>query len=225
MGRGGGGKGGDSAGGDSKSGDICDDVGDTAAATGETVSGGIVGGRVCSGRGGGDGGGGVGVGDGGGGGRAGRERGLYSSEKELQGLVEAAAVQAEELGALEGRAAGNATTLVVARPPLAAEFGEFLAVAEAVDDFIDDSGLRGVVQVRCTSLSDTTVGTILMTLMSAFVLPARYFVRLSLVNTSDRREHDTGNLAAVLPGAMMRPIDIVSVYALCSFSVGKRIVV
>ncbi|CAN0470104.1 unnamed protein product, partial [Laminaria digitata] len=61
--------------------------------------------------------------------------------------VEAAAAQAEALGALEGRAAGNATTLVVARPPLAADFDEFLSVAEAVDDFIDDSGLRGTVQL------------------------------------------------------------------------------
>ena len=89
----------------------------------------------------------------------------------MRGLVEAAAVQAESLGALEGRAARNATTLVVARPPLAAEFGEFLAVAEAVDDFIDDSGLRGTVQVRRASV--TTAVMYLMILMSAFVLPPK----------------------------------------------------
>lgn len=66
----------------------------------------------------------------------------------LESLVEVAAMQAVMLGALEGEAALNATTLVVARPPLALKFGDFLAAAEAVDDFIDDAGLRGIVQVR-----------------------------------------------------------------------------
>ena len=66
----------------------------------------------------------------------------------LGGLVEVAAREATKLGRLEGEAAVNATTLVVARPPLAEEFEEFLGVVEAVDDFIDDSGLRGTVQVR-----------------------------------------------------------------------------
>lgn len=65
----------------------------------------------------------------------------------FEGLVEVAARQATVLGGLKGEAAANATTLVVARPPLAEDFGEFLEVVEAVDDFIDDSGLRGTVQV------------------------------------------------------------------------------
>lgn len=66
----------------------------------------------------------------------------------LEGLVEVAARQATALGGLEGDAAVNATTLVVARPPVAEDFEEFLGVVEAVDDFLDDSGLRGTVQVR-----------------------------------------------------------------------------
>lgn len=66
----------------------------------------------------------------------------------LEGLVEFAARQAMALGGLEGEAAVNATTLVVARPPVAEDFEEFLGAVEAVDDFLDDSGLRGTVQVR-----------------------------------------------------------------------------
>lgn len=66
----------------------------------------------------------------------------------LEGLVEVAARQATVLGSLEGEAAVNATTLVVARPPVAEDFDEFLGAVEAVDDFLDDSGLRGTVQVR-----------------------------------------------------------------------------
>lgn len=66
----------------------------------------------------------------------------------LEGLVEVAARQATALGGLVGEAAVNATTLVVARPPVAEDFEEFLGVVEAVDDFLDDSGLRGTVQVR-----------------------------------------------------------------------------
>ncbi|CAM9508161.1 unnamed protein product, partial [Hapterophycus canaliculatus] len=37
----------------------------------------------------------------------------------------------------------NATTLVVARPPVAEDFDEFLEVVDAVDDFLDRAGLRG----------------------------------------------------------------------------------
>ena len=117
-------------------------------------------GDVCLGVGAGDVGVGVGVGvvDGGGCGSgdcigAEREPIPGCNEEALQGLVVAAAMQAEALGSLEGQAARNATTLVVARPPLAADFEEFLAVAEAVNDFIDDSGLRGTVQVRCSSVT------------------------------------------------------------------------
>lgn len=73
------------------------------------------------------------------------EEGMLSP---FDGLVEVAARQAEALAALRGDAAANATTLIVARPPLAEEFDDFLEVVDAVDDFLDDSGLRGTVQVR-----------------------------------------------------------------------------
>lgn len=66
----------------------------------------------------------------------------------FDGLVEMAARQAGALAALRGEAAANATTLVVARPPLAQDFEDFLDVVDAVDDFLDDAGLRGTVQVR-----------------------------------------------------------------------------
>lgn len=69
-----------------------------------------------------------------------------------EGLVAAAAEQAQVLAALgeDGNAEDgkNATTLIAVRPPLASNFEEFLAVAEAVDDFIDAVGLRGTVQVK-----------------------------------------------------------------------------
>ncbi|CBN74358.1 conserved unknown protein [Ectocarpus siliculosus] len=65
----------------------------------------------------------------------------------LEGLVEVATGEAVALSALGGEAAANATTLVVARPPLAQGFEEFLSVAGAVDEFIDESGLRGKVQL------------------------------------------------------------------------------
>lgn len=66
----------------------------------------------------------------------------------LQGLIETAAAQALALGALQGAAAVNATTLVVARPPLLMDdFSGFLEVVQAVDNFIDEAGLRGIVQV------------------------------------------------------------------------------
>eukprot|EP00752_Nemacystus_decipiens_P015563 g13886.t1 len=65
----------------------------------------------------------------------------------LEGLVKVATRQATVLGGLEGDAAVNATTLVVARPPVAEDFEEFLGAAAAVDDFLDDSGLRGTVQL------------------------------------------------------------------------------
>eukprot|EP00903_Cladosiphon_okamuranus_P017308 g15947.t1 len=65
----------------------------------------------------------------------------------FEGLVEVAAREAAKLGGLEGEAAVNATTLVVARPPLVEDFDEFLRVMEAVDDFLDGSGLRGAVQL------------------------------------------------------------------------------
>lgn len=68
----------------------------------------------------------------------------------LEGLVDFAAEQATALGKLTGEAAVNATTLVVARPPVAENFEEFLEVVGAVDNFIDDSGLRGTVQVGCS---------------------------------------------------------------------------
>lgn len=73
-----------------------------------------------------------------------------------EGLVAAAAEQAQVLAALgedgnvgDGR---NATTLIAVRPPLASNFEEFLAVVEAVDDFIDAAGLRGTVQVKNLSI-------------------------------------------------------------------------
>ncbi|CAM9393112.1 unnamed protein product [Scytosiphon promiscuus] len=72
------------------------------------------------------------------------EEGLLSP---FEGLVEAAARQAGALAALRGEAAANATTLVVARPPLAQDFDEFLEVVDAVDEFLDDAGLRGTVQL------------------------------------------------------------------------------
>ncbi|CAM9428709.1 unnamed protein product [Ectocarpus sp. 13 AM-2016] len=65
----------------------------------------------------------------------------------LEGFVKVAAREAVTLNALGGEAAANATTLVVARPPLAQGFQEFLSVAGAVDEFIDESGLRGKVQL------------------------------------------------------------------------------
>lgn len=65
----------------------------------------------------------------------------------LESLVEVAAQEAMTLGGLEGEAAVNATTLVVARPPAAEDFEEFLEVVGAVDDFLENSGLRGTVQV------------------------------------------------------------------------------
>lgn len=88
------------------------------------------------------------VDDDGGGGSSGNGGGGEDGGWVLEGLVEVAAREAVKLGGLEGEAAVNATTLVVARPPLTEEFGEFLGVVEAVNDFLDVSGLRGVVQVR-----------------------------------------------------------------------------
>ncbi|CAM9576433.1 unnamed protein product [Ectocarpus sp. 12 AP-2014] len=77
-----------------------------------------------------------------------RDSGASSDEADLlEGLVEVATGEAVALGALGGEAASNATTLVVARPPLAQGFDEFLSVAGAVDEFIDESGLRGKVQL------------------------------------------------------------------------------
>lgn len=66
----------------------------------------------------------------------------------LEGFVEMATREAVALSSLRGDAAANATTLVVARPPLAQDFEEFLSMAGAVDEFIDESGFRGKVQVR-----------------------------------------------------------------------------
>ena len=76
----------------------------------------------------------------------------------LQELVATTAKEARALAALDEddnvatgsrttATATTTTTLVVVRPPLATEFSEFLAVAEAIDEFIDDAGLRGTVQV------------------------------------------------------------------------------
>ncbi len=66
----------------------------------------------------------------------------------LDGLARAAALEATALGELRGEAAANATTLLVARPPVAEDFGEFLEVVETVETFLDDAGLRGAVQAR-----------------------------------------------------------------------------
>lgn len=81
---------------------------------------------------------------GGGGGGGGDEGGGES----LDSLARAAAREATALGELGGEAAANATTLLVARPPVAEDFGEFLDVVGAVEKFLDDAGLRGTVQAR-----------------------------------------------------------------------------
>lgn len=62
-------------------------------------------------------------------------------------MVATAVAEAAALANLQGPAAANATTLVIARPPLALAFDDFLAVAEAVNEFLDSQGLRGTVQV------------------------------------------------------------------------------
>ncbi|CAM9161395.1 unnamed protein product [Ectocarpus fasciculatus] len=86
------------------------------------------------------------------GGGVGMDSGTSSSSSSdaaglLEGFVEVAAREAVALSALGGEAAANATTLVVARPPLARDFEEFLTVAGAVDELIDESDLRGKVQL------------------------------------------------------------------------------
>lgn len=68
-------------------------------------------------------------------------------------------MEAINLGGLRGPAAANATTLVVARPPLAMDFNDFLTIAEHIDDFIKEEGLRGVVQVWRTGAGEDGGGS------------------------------------------------------------------
>ncbi|CAM9101832.1 unnamed protein product [Choristocarpus tenellus] len=62
-------------------------------------------------------------------------------------FVSAALGEASSLATLTGEAAGNATTLVVARPPLLEDFNAYLNAAGLLDDLIDQEGLRGIVQL------------------------------------------------------------------------------
>ncbi|CAM9429214.1 unnamed protein product [Discosporangium mesarthrocarpum] len=66
---------------------------------------------------------------------------------EVSDYAAAALLEAHSLSALRGEAVRNATTLVIARPPLVQDFRDFLDAAEIVDEMIDEEGLRGSVQL------------------------------------------------------------------------------